>query len=177
MRSVLPLLTGGALAVLGFACGGGSGPTGEAMPAGATPSEAAPPANLAGIWSGAGLDSNANTGVGSKTAVTWSLTQTDAAVSGTVTTQSSDAPGTTCNSCHRSRTGKLTGTVTAGTLTWTISFPADGASDPTPACLATFSGTVSVAGMAETSLSGSYAGDDSCEGQFSGGTLTITRLQ
>jgi hypothetical protein len=159
VKSALPIIMVTALAVLGISCGAGDGP---------------PPAR----WSGTGVDSNERTGLNGTTIapgttiVTWTFTQTDASVSGTVTTLSTDSQGT-CNSCHRSRTGKLSGTIAGTTLTWTISFPADAAHDPTPICTATITGTAS--GITESSLSGVYSGNDSCEGPILDGTLTLAR--
>jgi hypothetical protein len=113
------------------------------------------------------------------TIVTWSLTQTGASVSGTVTTLSTDQPNTTCNSCHRTKTGTLSGTIAGTTLTWTMSFPgAEGdptPENPTPKCTAMLTGTVSLSGITETSLGSLYTGEDFCEGQFLNGTLTLAR--
>jgi len=159
MRPVLTIITAAAFAALAAACGGGSG-----MPEQQGPKE---------IWTGTGVDSNANTGANGTpigtTIVTWKLTQIEPSVAGTMTTQSTDAPGT-CASCHRSRTGVLTGTISGTALTWTASFPA-GPNDPTPACTATLTGTIS--DMTGSSLNGAYSGQDSCEGQYTGGTLTL----
>jgi hypothetical protein len=58
-------------------------------------------------------------------------------------------------------------------LSWKASFPADPASDPTPSCAATLTGTVS--DIAANSVSGPYSGQDSCEGQYSDGSLTMAR--
>ena len=166
MKSVLPIIMVTALAVLGISCGGGDGSS-------ASPSSGstAPPQVT---WIGTGEDSN-ETNVNNSTPiattiVTWTLTQTGASVSGTVTTLSTDSPNTTCNSCHRTKTGTLSGTIDGTTLTWTASFPGG---DLTPICTATLTGTVS--GITETSLSGVYTGEDFCEGQFLNGTLTLAR--
>jgi hypothetical protein len=59
-------------------------------------------------------------------------------------------------------------------LTWTVSFPADLANDPTPSCMATLSGTMS--DITENSPSGLYSGQDSCEGLYTDGTLTLARV-
>jgi len=53
-----------------------------------------------------------------------------------------------------SRTGVLTGTISGTALTWTASFPA-GPNDPTPACTATLTGTIS--DMTGSSLNGAYS--------------------
>jgi hypothetical protein len=122
------------------------------------------------------MDANANTGASGTgmgtTIVSWRVTQSGASVTGTVTTQSTDAPGT-CASCHRSRTGALTGTISGTTLTWTATFPADPGNDPTPACAATLTGTIP--DITADSVSGTYSGADTCEGQYTNGTLTMAR--
>jgi hypothetical protein len=174
MKPALLIATVMALAMLAISCGSGSGPPDEASP---PPPEPSPPVSLAGTWSGTGVDSNETNVLNSTpiatTIVTWTLAQTDAGVSGTVTTRSVDPlSSSTCNSCHRTKTGTLSGTIAGTTLTWTMSFPgAD--SDPTPACTATLTGTVS--GIAESSLRGLYSGEDLCEGKFLDGTLTLAR--
>jgi len=157
-----------ALAVLGISCGGGNGTTDEASPAG-------PPApvSLAGAWSGTGVDSNKNTGLNGATNVTWTLAQTGTSVSGTVTTQSVDPPGTTCNSCHRNKTGTIAGTLAGTAMTLTVSFPAGTPGDPTPLCTATLTGTAS--GITQDTFTVLYSGDDSCEGPLLDGTLTLAR--
>ena len=123
------------------------------------------------------MDSNANTGANSGTTVTWSLAQTDASVSGTVTSQSVEAPNTSCVSCHRNKTGTLTGTIVGSTLNLTLSFPAGNPAanpnDVTPICAANLTGTLT--GISQGTLTGSYTGSDSCEGAIVNGTLTMTR--
>lgn len=133
------------------------------------------PVSMVGAWSGTGVDSNANTGLNGTTIVTWTLAQTDASVSGTVNTRSVDPVGTTCVSCHRNKTGTLSGTVAGTAMTFTISFPPGIAGDPTPLCTATIAGTVS--GITQSSFTALYSGDDSCEGPLLDGTLTMARQQ
>ena len=165
MKPVLTIITATVFAVLAVACGAGSGPPEEQ-------SQQDPQQ----VLTGTGVDSNGNTGANGTpigtTIVTWKLTQTGTNVSGTVTTRSTDLPGT-CASCHRSRTGALSGTISGTTLTWTASFPADVADDPTPSCPETLSGTIS--DITENSPSGLYSGHDSCVGFYTDGTLTLAR--
>ena len=169
MKPVLTIITATAFAVLAVACGAGSGPPEQQ-------SQQDPQQDPQQVLTGTGVDSNSNTGANGTpigtTIVTWKLTQTGANVSGTVTTQSTDLPGT-CASCHRSRTGTLSGTISGTTLTWRVSFPADAANDPTPSCMATLNGTIS--DISENSPSGLYSGQDSCEGLYADGTLTLAR--
>ncbi len=177
MKSALPIIMVTALAVLGISCGGGSGPPDEASPPSGSPVESSQPVSLAGTWSGTGVDSNANTGPNGGTIVTWTLAQTDAGVSGTVTTQSVDPINTTCTSCHRNKTGTLSGTIAGTTLALTMSFPAGNPAgnpaDVTPICSAMLTGTVSR--ITQSSLTALYSGADTCEGQLVGGTLTMAR--
>jgi hypothetical protein len=180
MKPVLTIITSTAFAVLALACGAGSGPPDGASTTGVSPTEPSQGVSL-GTWVGTGVDSNktnvSNSTPIAMTIVTWTLTQTDASVSGTVTTQSTDTPNTTCNSCHRTKPGTLSGTITGTMLTWTMSFPGVEGNptpeNPTPQCAATLTGTVSLAEITEGSLTGSYTGDDECEGQFLAGTLTL----
>jgi hypothetical protein len=171
MKPVLTMVTTTAFAALVAACGSGSGPPEQQSQQDPQQVTQRDPQQ---ILTGTGVDSNSNTGANGTpigtTIVTWKLTQTGADVSGTVTTQSTDLPGT-CASCHRSRTGTLSGTIAGTTLTWTASFPADAANDPTPSCTATLTGTIS--DFTGNSPSGSYSGQDLCEGLYSGGTLTL----
>jgi len=170
MKPVLTIVSATVFAVLAVACGAGSGPPEQQ-------SQQDPQQDPQQILTGTGVDSNSNTGASGTpigiTIVTWKLTQTGANVSGTVTTQSTDLPGT-CASCHRSRTGTLSGTISGTTLTWAVSFPADAANDPTPSCMAMLNGTIS--DITENSPSGLYSGQDSCEGLYTGGTLTLARV-
>jgi len=180
MKPVLTIMIATAFAALTVACGAGSSmpdasstttvrPPLQPAPL-PTPTE--PPAvDLSGTWTGNGVDSNINTGANATTVVTWTLTQSGASVSGTVKTQSLDPLGTTCHSCHRSRTGTLSGIVSGTTLTWNLLFPTDPANDPTPVCGAMLEGTAK--DMTASSVSGIYAGEDACEGLIQSGTVTM----
>jgi hypothetical protein len=167
MQPVLTIITAAAFAALAAGCGAGSGPPEAAT----TSTDSSPP-----TFAGKGLDSNPNTvaaatGDGT-TFVSWRMTQEGMNVSGTMTTKSPDPMGTTCHSCHRSRTGALSGTISGTTLTWTATFPAT-PDDPTPLCPATLTGTIS--DITADSISGTYSGNDDCEGPYSNGTLTMAR--
>lgn len=165
----VPKIIASALAALAASCGGGTGMPGpNSMSGGAS----GPPPMFEGI----GTDTNPNTGSSGTgtgtTVVSFTMMQSGTTVSGTVTTQSTEAPGT-CASCHRSRTGTLSGKITGTTLTWTATFPADAAHDPTPSCSATLSGTIS--DISADSVSGPYSGTDTCEGKYTNGLLTMAR--
>jgi hypothetical protein len=167
MKPVPNVFAAVALAALTASCGGSGMPGPKSTSNGAS----GPPPT----FEGTGVDTNPNTGSSGgmgTTVISFTMMQSGANVSGTVTTRSTDAPGT-CASCHRSRTGTLTGTISGGTLTWTAAFPADAANDPTPACSATLSGTIP--DIAADSVSGTYSGADTCEGQYTNGSLTMAR--
>lgn len=168
MKPVLKIITAAALAALLASCGGGTGMPG---PSSASNGASGPPPT----FEGTGTDTNPNTGSSGgmgTTVVSFTMMQSGPNVSGTVTTRSTDAPGT-CASCHRSRTGTLSGTISGTTVNWTATFPADPAHDPTPACAATLSGTIS--DVTADSVSGTYSGADTCEGQYTNGSLTMAR--
>ena len=118
-----------------------------------------------GAWTGTGGDS-----IGS-ISLTWALTQTGSAVSGTVQMQSLDAAGS-CNSCHRVKSGTLSGTTSGSTLALTIFFPGN-PGELTPICSATLSGTAS--NFASGTLNVAYSGGDTCEGTISNGSIVMTR--
>jgi hypothetical protein len=125
------------------------------------------PASLTGNWTGTANDSQG------ATVVAWSLTQSGNDLTGTVMTRSVNPNDGSCNSCHRNKSGSLTGILSDGTLTLRMFFAAGAAGDPTPACSATLTGTATSIG--DGRLSGSYSGFDTCEGAFESGTLTMAR--
>jgi hypothetical protein len=134
---------------------------------GVTPSASAPLASLTGTWTGTGSDSQGDVNV------TWVLTQVGSSITGTVKTGAVNPNDGSCSSCHRNKTGTLSGTLSGTTLTVTMDFAAGTAGDPTPICSATLSG--SAASLADSALTTAYSGSDSCEGQFLSGTLPMTR--
>jgi hypothetical protein len=135
------------------------------------PAAPAPAVNLTGTWNGTSADLWVNRNVQDGMVVKWVVTQTGAAISGTVTSAALDPSDGSCSSCHRAKSGTLSGTVSGTTLTLTMDFP--GLSDEiTPACRIRFTGNATIADQAFTA---SYSGSDSCEGLFSGGILPLTR--
>ena len=120
-----------------------------------------------GNWDGTAVDSQG------AMFVTWALTQTGNAVSGTVNTRAVHPLDGSCSSCHRSKSGTISGTISGTTLTLTMFFAAGGGGDPTPACSATLSGTAE--SFAEDTLIAAYTGGDTCEGPFNGGMLPMAR--
>jgi hypothetical protein len=123
--------------------------------------------NVAGSWNGTSTDSQ---GI---TVVDWTITQTGNAVSGTVRTNAPDPTDGSCNSCHRNKSGTVTGTVSGNILTMTLQFAAGADGDPTPICSSTMTGTAT--SPADGRLGGAYTGSDTCEGSFLNGSLTMTR--
>ena len=124
-----------------------------------------PPADFSGTWTGTAADSQ-----GAITVV-WSLTQSGATVSGTVATHAVTPNDGSCNSCHRNKSGSVSGTISGSTLTLTMFFAAGGEGDPTPACSATLKGSATT--VADGILTGEYSGADTCEGPFTNGTLAM----
>jgi hypothetical protein len=104
--------------------------------------------------------------------MTWALTQLGSMVSGTVVTKGADPADGSCASCHKNKSGTLTGTVSSGVFTFTMSFPSGG-SDGTPLCGVDIAGTTTR--LVGSLTSATYSGADSCEGPFSGGTFSMTR--
>jgi hypothetical protein len=149
--------------VLLISCGPGSGQPEQA----AAPAESSQPVAVAGQWSGTAMDSQG------AMVVTWTLNQTDANVSGTVSTTAVDPNDGSCNSCHRNKTGTFSGTINGNTLTLTMFFPSGTAGDPTPICTATLTGSGSNA--SPQTFTAVYSGSDSCEGAFMNGTITMAR--
>ena len=122
---------------------------------------------VVGTWQGSARDSQGDT------RVAWSLTQAGETVSGTVTTQAVNPDDGSCNSCHRNKSGSVSGAISGSTLTLNLFFAAGVDGDPTPACSATL--TASAAPIGERTLAGTYSGADTCEGPFANGVLTMTR--
>jgi hypothetical protein len=153
----------GAFVVLSaIACGGGSPAT--TSPTGATSMSSA--LNLAGTWNGSGSDAHG------PELMTWSLTQSGAAISGTADMRPVDPSDGTCGSCHKYKKGTVAGTADASGATLTIHFPSGG-DVPTPMCDISF--RISAAGSIVTRIGSTYTGDDSCEGPINDGTLTMDR--
>lgn len=137
----------------------------------ATPAVHAATINLSGTWTGTGTDYWENANAADGMIVTWVLTQTGTAVSGTVRTTSLNPNDGTCSSCHRDKTGTLSGTVSGSTLSLAMRFPGHNG-EVTSLCTVAFDGT---AAAADLSLTMSYTGADSCEGPFTAGSLPLSR--
>ena len=125
----------------------------------------APPATglVTGTWEGTGSDSF------SAERVTWTLTQSEATVTGRVELSPMDPNDGSCASCHKLRKGTVTGTIDGATLTLSMNFPAGG-DVPTPVCITDLTATATVSG---NQLTGSYTGTDTCEGFYANGQLAL----
>jgi hypothetical protein len=163
LRSISVLLTFAA----STSCGSPAAPSPSPTPAPAPPAAPASPADLTGNWSG-----NANDSQG-PTTVSWILTQSGANISGTVHTNAVNPDDGSCSSCHRNKSGTVTGTLSGSTLTLTMFFAAGGDGDPTPACSATLN--VSSTSVSATNVVSAYAGSDTCEGAFTNGAMMMKR--
>jgi hypothetical protein len=153
--------------VVSFVSGCGGSP---AAP-GATPPVATPPsgsvfADLSGAWIGTGTDPQ-----GPET-LKWTLTQAGASLSGTARLDPADATDGTCGSCHKQKTGTVSGSMEGSVLKLTLDFPAGG-NDLTPLCGITITATTS--DVATGRIAAAYTGTTTCEGPIAGGSLVMTR--
>jgi hypothetical protein len=122
--------------------------------------------NVAGTWSGTESDRLG------PALLTWTLTQTGDTVSGTAIMRPVDATDGSCASCHKSKDGTITGTVSGTTLTIAMYFAAGNQADPTPACSININSTAP--SVTQSRIAGTYEGSDPCEGTFQG-KLVMTR--
>jgi hypothetical protein len=122
---------------------------------------------LTGTWNGTGSDPQGDE------RMTWRLAQTGSALSGTADLAPLNAADGSCGSCHKFKTGSLTGTLSGTTLMMKLVFPSGGDGVPTPMCTITFDATAPV--VDGSRIAATYTGDDSCEGPFTGGTFVMTR--
>ena len=159
-----------------IACGSSvSAPTPTAptpsAPAAPTPAPTPTPGttslNVAGAWRGTGSD------VQGPEQLALTIAQNGTTLTGTADMKSSNAADGSCASCHKLKTGTVSGTVTGTMLAMRLIFPAGGDGVPTPMCTITFD--VTAAGVTNDRIAATYSGDDSCEGSFTDGTLTIAR--
>lgn len=158
-----------ALALCAAACGG-SAPAPTTPTAPTAPTQPAPPASsadLAGAWNGTGTDPQ-----GSER-MSWMLKASGSAVSGTADLAPLNAADGSCASCHKFKSGTVTGTVSGSSVAMKIVFPAGGDGVPTPMCTITFDATAST--FAPNRIEATYTGDDSCEGPIVGGSFVMTR--
>ena len=122
---------------------------------------------LAGAWRGGGTD------VQGAEQLALTIVQNGAALTGSADMKPANAVDGSCASCHKFKSGTVTGTLSGTTLTMRLVFPAGGDGVPTPMCTITFD--LTAAGVASDRIAGTYSGDDSCEGSFTDGALTMAR--
>jgi len=157
-----------ALALCAIACG--SSAPAPTAPTTTTTTTPAPPANgaaLAGAWSGTGMDPQG------PERMSWMLTSSGDAVSGTADLAPLNTADGTCASCHKFKSGTVTGTVTGSTIAMKFVFPAGGDGVPTPMCTIIFEASASA--VSPNRIEATYTGDDTCEGPIVGGSFVMTR--
>jgi len=123
-------------------------------------------AALGGTWVGVGSDPQ-----GPET-LTWTLIQSGTNVSGTAQLEPAITTDGSCGSCHKQKSGTVSGTIVGTVLTMTLDFPAGG-SDLTPLCGIRMLATSP--DVASHRIAAAYTGTTTCEGPFSDGALVMTR--
>jgi len=136
----------------------------HASPAAPTSTPSTPGGALAGEWSGTGSDSQG------AEEMTWVLTQRGDTVSGSVSTQSTNPTDGSCASCHKNKSGTLSGTIADSVLRLTMYFPTGG-DVPTPICSVTM--VASAEGFTVDRIAAPYSGGDTCEGPFTDGAFEM----
>jgi hypothetical protein len=123
------------------------------------PTQPTPPISLTGTWRGSITVS------GVPSLMTWTLTQTNASVSGPVLV--------TLPTGVVLMNGSLSGTLSSSTLTYTIAVPAGGI-PPQPACSGQLGGTTTV--VSASSMTGSYTVTSStCATGLTAGSFALTK--
>jgi len=150
------------VALLLPAAGCGSSATTPASPT--APPASSSTTNLTGTWTGTGDDAQ-----GAET-FSWNVTQSGDRVSGSAILDSADRNDGSCGSCHKQKTGTITGTLSGGVLTLTLEFPAGG-SDITPLCGITMHAATT--DIAAGRIAATYTGTTTCEGPITDGTLIV----
>ena len=125
-----------------------------------TEPSATPPAvlEITGTWNGPASDSS---GPGT---MTWRVTQAGSSFAGDLTLED------TATGVRGS--GTISGSVTGGSVRFSIDVPAGGFGAPFVLCAAEVAGE---AQLTSTSLTGTYAGTNSCTGTIESGEMTLTR--
>jgi hypothetical protein len=174
VRALAALFIAALLLAMATGCGASPGsPTGS-PPSPNPPSGSPPPPNpptgsslsLSGNWSGTGTDAQ-----GPET-FRWTLTQTGGNLTGTAILDPADATDGSCGSCHKQKSGTVTGTISGDALTLTMDFP-KGGSDLTPLCGLTMTATTT--DVAAGRIASTYTGSTTCEGPITEGTLVMSR--
>ena len=155
MKPALALILGTCAAVLSSTCG---------MPPVAPIVFKPPSVTVSGTWTGTGSDSQG------PELMTWDLRQTGNVVTGMVITRAVDTTDGTCASCHKNKSGMVSGTISGTDLTLRMFFPSGG-DVPTPMCSVTINATVPDA--TDKNIATNYSGEDTCEGPFVGGAFSM----
>ena len=153
-RLMLFPLVGVLLLASASGCSGGNGGP-SSLPTQPSPSV---PGTLTGTWSGSASDSS---GPGQ---MSWQITQSDMSFSGTVTMTDS---GTGLRG-----QGSVSGTVSNGSIHFSISVPAGGFDSPYASCTAEVSGDAQASTF---SITGTYSGSNSCADAITSGQLSLSR--
>jgi hypothetical protein len=133
----------------------------------AAPAPAPTALMLAGTWHGTGFDPQGDE------RMTWRLAQNGSTLSGTADLAPLNAADGSCGSCHKFKTGTVSGLLSGTALAMKLVFPSGGDGVPTPMCTITFEAAASA--VDGSRIAATYSGDDSCEGPFTGGTFVMTR--
>lgn len=144
----------------------GTGCSSRATSQNPTAPSSAPTLNMTGAWIGSGTDAQ-----GPET-FTWTLTQTNGLISGTVSLEPKDPADGTCGSCHKQKIGTFSGTLSGTALTLTMDFPSGG-KDLTPLCGITM--TARTSDVAAGRIASTYTGTTTCEGAIADGTFVMVR--
>jgi hypothetical protein len=165
MKTLPSVLAVAILAALGCSSPSMPAAPGAPSPPAPTPSPA-PTGTLAGAWTGTGTDPQG------AEKMSWMLTQNGSALSGSADLAPLNAADGSCASCHKFKSGTITGSVSGSALAVKLTFPSGGDGVPTPMCTISFDASATVDGGR---ISATYTGDDSCEGPFTGGTFVMSR--
>src|SRR5262245_3488447 len=165
MRSMAARAAVACLGALLSSCGTSSPPASPVAPAAPLPTPTPTAVRFRSRWTGTGSDSF------SPELVTWVLTQSGPAVSGTVEFNAVDPSDGTCGSCHKVKRGVFAGTLSGSSIALTMKFAAGG-DVPAPICVVDLSGSATVA---DRRITASYTGTDTCEGFFADGKIELSR--
>ena len=154
VRALAALFTAALLIATAIGCGASPGsPTGSSL-------------NVSGNWRGMGNDAQ-----GPET-FRWTLTQTGSTLTGTAILDPADPTDGSCGSCHKQKSGTVTGTISGTALTLTLDFP-KGGNDLTPLCGLTMTATTS--DVTQGRIAAAYTGTTTCEGPITDGALVMMR--
>ncbi len=119
--------------------------------------------NLTGTWSGSVADSS---GAGVPGPCTWQIVQSGDSISGTFLARAGSGGSIVIN-------GTVSGTISGTTLNFTMAVPVGGIQSPIYAtCTINLSGS---AALTNTTINGTYKGNNSCSGPFTNGQLALTK--